>query len=527
MTFPRKRADVLHAEVEKEDDQRQAQRGSPREGLAVLTSGIIDAAVGLTLVFGITAALASAVTELFARLIGLRGAYLVSGLRELVDGGGVPTDLVNVENDYTNMKKIMLRQTAPPPARTSSEEPPFPATGALLGGPILSNQGVAGQFSSRQFTLEASRGTGRLPKMTAYRTEPEPKTTTGQSAGASKPAPVKRGRLGLWSQRRSLPSYISSRSFADAVIDLLVPNAKGQTTMTVIENNLAILPSDMPFKQSLDSLVTNAGDDITRFRTSVEQWYDDHMDRVSGWYKRYVAIITVVFGAILIVLLNLNALTMGRTLYTESAVGAAISAVADKAAPCSGQNQDQCLANLETQLSALATAGLPIGWGTVRACSAPNSHCNWWDRRGILSPEGGSFGQLLLVIIGFLIMIIAIVPGAQFWFGLLTKLNTLRATGPKPTTPASSSVNLTVTSPPPAVTTEAAPVSEAGTATKAADSAEAKTATDAATTTEANDSAAADNPADAAAQSPPQPEHNPPPESPPPPESDPPTGSMS
>ena len=39
---------------------------------------------------------------------------------------------------------------------------------------------------------------------------------------------------------------------------------------------------------------------------------------------------------------------------------------------------------------------------------------------------------MLLVLLGFLIMIIALLPGAQFWFGLLTKLGTLRSTGPQP-----------------------------------------------------------------------------------------------
>jgi hypothetical protein len=38
----------------------------------------------------------------------------------------------------------------------------------------------------------------------------------------------------------------------------------------------------------------------------------------------------------------------------------------------------------------------------------------------------------VLVLIGFLVMVISILPGAQFWFGLLTKLGSLRATGPKP-----------------------------------------------------------------------------------------------
>jgi hypothetical protein len=31
-------------------------------------------------------------------------------------------------------------------------------------------------------------------------------------------------------------------------------------------------------------------------------------------------------------------------------------------------------------------------------------------------------------------MIVALLPGARFWFGLLSKLGTLRSTGPKPAT---------------------------------------------------------------------------------------------
>jgi hypothetical protein len=39
---------------------------------------------------------------------------------------------------------------------------------------------------------------------------------------------------------------------------------------------------------------------------------------------------------------------------------------------------------------------------------------------------------LVLVLVGFLAMIISVVPSAQFWLGLLSKLGTLRDTGPKP-----------------------------------------------------------------------------------------------
>jgi hypothetical protein len=231
-----------------------------------------------------------------------------------------------------------------------------------------------------------------------------------------------------------VPSYISARSFGEAIIDLVVPNATGQTTMDDIQRQVNAMP-DSPLKPSLQALVKEAGSDVSRFRTSVEQWYDDHMDRVSGWYKRHAAKITLVIGAVLVILLNLNALTIGRTLYTENAVSAAVSAEAAKAVPAScssSSTSQQCLADLEDQLSAAAAAGLPVGWGTVRACRERGVQCGWLAERGIFSPYGYSGWQLVLVLIGFLLMIISLVPGAQFWFGLVSKLGTLRSTGPKP-----------------------------------------------------------------------------------------------
>jgi len=371
----------------------------------VLSSPIIDLAIGLTFVFGVTAALASLVTELISRLTGLRGAYLLSGLRELVDGGNSPTDLTNVNDAYTAMHDLVLH--GPAPAGDPAPAAPS-ATAALLGGPILGNQGVVGQLSSRKLTLGQTTKTGRLPKMT-------PDLAAGRK----------------WRQLRSLPSYISARSFADAVVDLMVPDPHGQTGMNVVEQGIGNLPDPMPFKASLQALVKNANGDVGRFRTSVEKWYDDHMDRVSGWYKRRVGTITLAFGAVIVVLLNLNVITIGRTLYTESAVSAAISTVAGKTS-CSGEKSQDCLDSLEGQISAAAAAGLPVGWGTVRDCTEPKAYCGWWEQRGLWSRHGGSGWQLVLVLVGFLVMIFSVLPGAQFWFGLLSKLNALRATGPKP-----------------------------------------------------------------------------------------------
>jgi hypothetical protein len=393
----------------------------------VPSSAIIDLAIGLIFVFGVTAALASVVTELIARLVGLRGAYLLYGLRELLDGGDTTTDLSDAVTDYTDMQNLIRDRMGPSAAPSGIGSPPEPpsATGAVLGSPILNSQGMAGQISGRKLTLGAAQPPGRLSRMVGRRAGRPgrlPSVTADKTAGSRR------------YQLRSLPSYISATSFAEAVIDLVVPDKTGQTEMGVIQAGVDALPDGMePLKQSLEALVKNAGNDVDAFRTAVEHWYDDHMDRVSGWYKRNTAKITLVAGGILIVLLNINAITIGRTLYTQGAVSTAISSVAAKGTACPAkQDQEGCLANLEAQLSAAATAGLPIGWGTVRACAVPKAKCNWWEQRGILSQHGNPWGQVALVLLGFLIMIIALVPGAQFWFGLLSKIGSLRSTGPKP-----------------------------------------------------------------------------------------------
>ena len=391
----------------------------------MLGSGILNVAIGLTFIFGVTAALSSVFTELIARFLGLRAAYLLRGLRELLDSGEMTVELTKAEGDYNAWQKIMTG--TPPPAGPEPEAgKPQPAkaaagdgltaealakipsaTGALLGSPILRGQGMTGSITSRALTLPAA----------------EP----------GRPAALVKGPLKF---RRSLPAYIPATSFADALIDLLVPNAGGQTTLDAIDRSLASLKQELPVGSplvaSLQALSANANGSIARFRLSVGNWYDGHMDRVSGWYKRRTAAITLVVGAILVLLLNINALTIGRTLYSSSVIGSAVGTVAARTTSCQGQNQQQCLAGLQSQLSAATQAGLPIGWAAVSDCAAANVHCNWLDRRGIFSRHGGSPWQVVLVLIGFLVTVIALTPGARFWFDLLSKLGSLRSTGPKP-----------------------------------------------------------------------------------------------
>jgi hypothetical protein len=401
----------------------------------MLNSGIIDLAIGMAFIFGATAGLSSVITELVARFLGLRGAYLLLGLRELLDSKSTSVVLGQAEDDFRNARAVVTA--------TGPEASPSSATGALLGSPILRSQGMTGNIVTRKLTMDSATASP-APAADATPAASAPPATppaTPQDGNSRAPLPKSGNPWRTWSLRRSLPSYISARSFTEAVIDLVIPNAAGQTNMGEIQLGIDRLPASMgPLRSSLQALAANAGGDVTRFRNSIEHWYDDHMDRVSGWYKRHAAWITLAVGAALVILLNINAVTIGRALYSDSAVRSAVSTAASQGNPCpapSSQSQQNCLAGLEKRVSDAAQAGLPLGWGIVPACTVPNAKCSWWEQHGITTPGDGSPWQVILVLIGFLATIAALTPGAQFWFGLVVKLNSLRSSGPPPASSAS------------------------------------------------------------------------------------------
>jgi hypothetical protein len=393
-------------------------------------TGIITLAVGLVIVFGATTALASAATEAVARFLGLRGAFLLRGLYELLDGSQKSNDLGTTEDSYHALRRFIIRQRATNARSAANAEPDNgqlqeaareaeavlaeftqltdrspaaaanpgsavpSATSALLGSPILRSRGMAAQ----NMTLQPPSEPGRLPELT-----------------------VGSGRQ-LRPQCRSLSTYIPAESFAEAVMDLVVPEATKEITMATIKQDVDALPGEMTaFKPSLQALIKNAGDDIGVFRTSVERWFDHQMDHVSHEYKRRVAKITLVAGTVLVLLFNINALTIGRYLYSnEVPVDNAVSTVAAKSASCALANT-QCLYILRQNLSAVIQPALPIGWSTVQDCIG-RKDCNLLDKHAVFSRHGSSLVEALLFFIGFVLTILALLPGARFWFGLLSKL---------------------------------------------------------------------------------------------------------
>jgi hypothetical protein len=370
-----------------------------------MNSVVVQTAIGLVFVFAVFSVFVSIITEAISRFIGLRGEYLLRGLRTMLDGGG----------HFTLMPQWVDRMLGRPPVKTSANNSAHEMAKAAA------KSETAADYSGPWVTKIVNHWLVQVSS---------PRATVPDAAGNAKLSRK---------QRRELPSYISGEVFAQALIDLVVPDSEGRTTMDQVRAKLGGLPPLL--SKQLTALAGEAENDIAAFRRRIAGWYDAHMDRVSGWYKRHTRWISLGIGAVLVVLFNLNVFAIGRELYTDQGVRAAIVRQAAHATQCHAKSAKTCLGDVEQSLNNAELAGLPIGWHTVTACaptarkSSSHKCTNVFERTGLIGADFSfwhNVGVFLLVLAGWLLMVVALLPGARFWFDLLGRLGSLRSTGPKP-----------------------------------------------------------------------------------------------
>lgn len=244
----------------------------------------------------------------------------------------------------------------------------------------------------------------------------------------------KPGNLGerpnILANGRSLPSYIPSKNFAVALMDI---TARGPGTddisahpespvisLEALRTNIMNLNS--PFVQrALLTALDTAQNDLNKAQQNIEDWYDSAMDRISGWYKRSTHWVLFWIGLFVAVALNVNTITIADYLFRNDTARKALVARAEAAAKDSAvlsQNYTQARKDLD---SLNLPIGWAAGWGAPRRHYDPgNSYAqgyvnNWWNN---------FFGPLL----GLLVTALAATMGAPFWFDLLNKVMVIRST---------------------------------------------------------------------------------------------------
>jgi hypothetical protein len=233
-------------------------------------------------------------------------------------------------------------------------------------------------------------------------------------------------------------SYLPSRTFSAAVLDLLAPAdlPDPQQVLAGVSPDgrpavddplrqalvqVSALDQANPARRPLMRMLADAQGDRDRFRQSLERWYDDAMDRVSGWYKRYVQRIILAISIVLVVVLNVDTINIAQVLWrspTERAAVASAAAAHVAAGGDASQSADQ-------QVRAILALNLPLGWTPPHTKSATGT-----DPRHVPL----TLGSWLIKLLGLVLSVLALSLGAPFWFDALSKLAQLRLSGPKPVT---------------------------------------------------------------------------------------------
>jgi hypothetical protein len=240
------------------------------------------------------------------------------------------------------------------------------------------------------------------------------------------------------------PSYLPSRTFAAVVGNLFQQDVDAGT------GALAMAPPEL--QESLVTLLEAAQNDANRLRDNIEHWFDAEMDRVSGWYKRHTHRWLFVISLALVLIVNIDTVSIARTLWTDPQVRATVTAaaeadlaanattttVAGAPAPAAGTTATTATPLVACSPTSSETTTSTSTTGTTTVLKAATS-CATALPLPVGWPKGSApktAGDWALKLLGWAVTIGALVLGAPFWWDLLNRFGSLKQAGP---TPASTS----------------------------------------------------------------------------------------
>jgi len=245
------------------------------------------------------------------------------------------------------------------------------------------------------------------------------------------------------------PSYLPARRFTLALLDIIdqaypeksPPDAAAPKAWTLERLHAAVDAlgkeqdeGKQALARSLQMLLRHSGDSFENALNEIEHWYDETMDRATGWFKRKLQVILVVIAAIVVVLSNADTLQIVDVLTTNPAVKDAFVQQAGLIEPvdaADGENN-----TLQTQHDTEPTESD----GTDdpkqdQSAPVPPGGVPWAELERIKPVLGwtkgafhalGTFPRFLSKLAGLLISIVCVSLGAPFWFDALQKLLRIR-----------------------------------------------------------------------------------------------------
>jgi hypothetical protein len=218
------------------------------------------------------------------------------------------------------------------------------------------------------------------------------------------------------------PAYIDRQLFGQAMLDILkisptiAANPAAPPTVAALKVAVgAVLQSDPQIKNLLDGIIERSVGDPNKIKAELVAWFDNAMDRVSGYYKRWTQVISFVVALALAALLNVDAVHVATVLWEQPKLVEQLKIPTDTGTAAAGGTGAPAT-DVKALLQEMDTT-LPIGWQNGR----------WAGTFQSSNPS-----VFFIALIGWLITAVSTLFGAPFWFDMLQNFIRLKGTGPSP-----------------------------------------------------------------------------------------------
>ncbi|HZO93779.1 MAG TPA: hypothetical protein VFB22_08400 [Candidatus Baltobacteraceae bacterium] len=349
---------------------------------------IIDTAIGLIVVYIAFSLLTSWAGERINTIMQVRSKMLIAAIERLLSGGaGAPSQA----------------------AMAFLEDPIFTA--------LKRDAKSDPQYLSAQQFSTILMGLLNPPTATLVAAP-----TAGDAGSASAGAAA--GNAGAPAGNTGAPA--AEGGTANAATSPAKPSGGTQTMSALLIASIRANAQALGIGSQVDALLARANGDYTRFVQAVEDWFDDHMDRVSGWYKIHSQQILLGIGLALAILWNADSVRVVRALSCNAALRSTAAAF--------GTNPQNSPAFVSSVIGTI-----PLGWSFSKNPPYVEQLTSCDAVQPQVVPMGWSFGRfirdvwwIILKIVGLVTTAVAISLGAPFWFDVLSQLTRVRQAGKKP-----------------------------------------------------------------------------------------------
>jgi hypothetical protein len=248
----------------------------------------------------------------------------------------------------------------------------------------------------------------------------------------------------LGPKKDAKPSYLSASRFALALIDIVKSDKNAADDAAALREGLKTAVK--PFlRTSLLAVLAEKTTELKTDQEKIEAWYDDAMDRVSGWYKRHTHMWVWILAAVITLGLDADSVHIFQTLWTNHAVR---TAVVESAKRRSQGERPEALTPLVTRNDPnnpnAATAVAPHNNEVLtkeETSALSEVFVGWKDAVKEWKEKSGwdLFGAILLHLMGLLFTATAVTLGAPFWFDTLNRFMNIRSAGRAPDEPRDKS----------------------------------------------------------------------------------------